>query len=422
MTFPSAAADWLGVDDARQRVLAAARPLGPETVTLTESVGRALASDVLAPTALPPWDNSAMDGYALRAEDLDGVGPERPRRLTVVGQSLPGRGWEGSLQPGQAVRIMTGAPVPAGADTVVRVEHTGARSESEVEILSGDDRGRNVRPAGEDLASGDVVVRAGADIGAGHVAALAAVGCATVQVVRQPRVGILTTGDELVAPEAFGRVLAGEAIVDSNGPMLAVQVAEAGGVPSVLGPARDTEGSLRRGVEAARGLDALVTVGGASMGTHDLVKRVLDQVGFRLEFWRVRVRPGSPFSFGWLAGGVGSEVPVFGLPGNPASAFVTFELLVRPFLRAVSGFAGTERPRVRAVLEDDLRSPADLTAYLRVELDRVGGAYRATLTGPQGSGLVHSLPRADGLAVLPEGMAHAAAGSEVEVILLKAAP
>ncbi len=419
MSFPSREADWLSVPDALQRIRAAARPLPPEAVPLAESVGRALATDVVAPTALPPWDNSAMDGYAVRGQDLDDVRPDHPRRLQVVGESLPGRAWDGVLGPGEAVRIMTGAPVPNGADSVVRVEHTGDRSDTEVEIERADDRGRNVRPAGEDMAAGDTVAVAGAAIGAGHVAVLASCGHAAVEVVRQPRVGVLTTGDELVPPEAFAKVLSGHAIVDSNGPMLASQVVEAGGVPVLLGPAGDSVESLRGPIEAARSLDVLVTVGGASMGTHDLVKRVLDDAGYRLEFWRVRIRPGSPFSFGWLDGRAGADVPVFGLPGNPASAFVTFELFVRPYLRARAGFTGTERPRVRAVAEEDLRSPENLTAYHRVVLTPTASGFGARLTGPQGSGLVRGLAQADGLAVLPEGAALVAAGSEIEVILMR---
>ena len=417
MSFPTRKADWLSFDEARARIRAAARVLPSRAVPLAEALGAALAEDLRAETALPPWDNSAMDGYAICADDLDAVDTAGSVTLEVVGESLPGFPWNGTVELGQAVRIMTGAPVPAGADTVVRVEHTRAASADRVQMTRADDRFRNIRPAGEDMQPGDLVLSAGTEIGPGAIAALASTGHASVGVGGRPRVGILTTGDELVSAEGFEAVLAGRAIVDSNGPMLAAQTRAAGGVPALLGPARDDVQALRDALAAARGLDAIVTVGGASMGTHDLVKDVLDASGFRLDFWRVRIRPGSPVSFGLLPG-EGGDLPVFGLPGNPASAFVTFELFVRPFLRHLGGFADTERPRITALAGDPFRSPQGLVVFPRVQLRARGNRWIAASAGPQGSGLVRSLTSVDGLAVLPEDRTLIREGESVEVIVL----
>jgi len=415
--FESRRADWLAVAEAQRRILAAATPLDEERVPLLDSLGRALAEDVTARTTLPPWDNSAMDGYAARSEDVRGASPEEPKTLRVIGLVRAGETHDGSVGEGEAIRIMTGAPLPAGCDSVVRVEDTDGEAEpGTVHVYSDRDAGRNVRPGGEDMRAGDRVLERGTNVHVGAIAVLAALGRTHTLVHRRPRVAILTTGDELRTPDRFEDVLAGRGVPESNGPMLAAAVLAAGGDPVSLGVAPDDAEAVRRGLRRGREADVLVTVGGASMGEADLVKRVLDGEGFRQEFWRVQMRPGSPFGFGWLP--ATRPQPVFSLPGNPSSAFVTFELFVRPFLRRLAGHTQVHRPRLRCTVDEPLTGAADLEVYLRVTVDARQTPPTVRTTGPQGSGLVRGLGSAGGLAILPLGVAALAAGEEVDVILV----
>jgi molybdopterin molybdotransferase len=388
-----------------------------ERVPLLEALGRALAEDVHATVTLPPWDNSAMDGYAVRAEDVRGAGREREVALTVVGLIRAGDAPSTPVRAGEAIRIMTGAPVPPGADSVVRVEHTDAEAVAgTVRVLDDGDAERNVRPGGEDMRAGDRVLEEGARVHPGTVGLLAALGLEVAPVRKRPRVAILTTGDELRTPDRYHEVRAGAGVPESNGPMMAAAVLEAGGIPVPLGIAPDDPGAIRSAVRRAEGAEALVTVGGASMGEADLVKRVLDAEGFRQEFWRVRMRPGSPFGFGHLPHGGGQAV--FVLPGNPSSAFVTFELFVRPFLLRLAGHADVFRPRIACVAGERLTGAEDLAVFLRVTVDTRSTPPRVSTTGPQGSGLVGGLAWAGGLAVLPEGVGAIQAGEPVQVILI----
>ncbi len=415
--FESRHADWLGVGEAQDTILAAAEPLAEERVRLLDALGRALAEDVVASATLPPWDNSAMDGYAVRAEDLLGAGPDAPRALRVVGLVRAGEVPTRSVGEGEAIRIMTGAPLPAGADSVVRVEDTDAEAEDGTVLVHADrDAGRNIRPGGEDMRAGDRVLERGDTVHVGAIAVLAALGHAHVSVHERPRVAILTTGDELRTPDRYDEVLAGTGVPESNGPMLAAAVLAAGGVPVPLGVVPDDRDAVRGAVRHGREADVLVTVGGASMGEADLVKRVLDGEGFRQEFWRVRMRPGSPFGFGWLPDG--RRQPVFSLPGNPSSAFVTFELFVRPFLLRLAGHREVRRARIRCTAVERLTGAEDLEVFLRVTVDGRRTPPGAHLTGPQGSGLVRGLASAGGLAVLPEGVGAIEPGASVDVILL----
>ena len=286
--FETLPADWLSVDEAHRAILAHADLLPRERVPMADALGRALAEDLAARTALPPWDNAAMDGYAVRAADIADATDEHPRSLSVIGQVRAGDLPDRELGDGQAIRIMTGAPVPPGADSVVRVEDTDAEgTEGTVVVIRNRDAGRNVRPGGEDMRPGDVLLRAGCRVGPGHVGVLASLGADTVPVRRRPRVGVLSNGDELAPLDGYQRVLDGTAIPESNGPMLAAAVAEAGGIAVPLGIALDTEESveahLRQALEAD--LDVLVTAAGASMGESDLFKRVMDRLG-RTEFLR----------------------------------------------------------------------------------------------------------------------------------------
>lgn len=416
--------DWLDVASARKRILSRARPLPSLELPLDESRGHALAEDLDVRVTLPPWDNSAMDGYATRSADVRGAHESSPVELDVVGVVRAGDHERPTVGEGQAVRIMTGAPLPPGADGVVRVEDTDAEEDGSGRVRIFDDRdaGRNVRPGGEDLTAGEPLLRKGATLGSGRIGLLAAQGFAQVPVHRPPVVAILPNGDELADADAFDAVRDGRAIPESNGPMLAAGVRSAGATPRLLPIARDRTEDILDRLDRARDADVLVTVGGASMGEADLFKRVLADRGFRLDFWRVRIRPGTPFSLGELPTDDGA-VPVFGLPGNPGSAFVTFEILVRPYLLALGGHRRRHRSVVEARSARPLESPARLTHFFRVRLDaKDDGGLLARLTGPQGSGLVHSVGRADGLAVVPEGVERLDAGDPVRVVLLRDGP
>lgn len=418
-SFERRPADWVGVEDAQRRILADAAPLGAEEVDLSRSQGRVLATSLVAAATLPPWDNSAMDGYAVRAEDVRSASEGRPVELRVVGRIHAGDTTAPEIGAGDTARIMTGAPLPPGADAIVRVEDTDAEggAPDRVAVRTPVEAGRYIRPAGQDFRAGDEVLDSGRAITSGVVALCAALGRTRLAVHRRPSVALMATGDELRTAERYEDVLAGAAIPESNTPMLSAMVREAGAVVGEVSLAPDDPDEILAHVERAAEDDVLVTIGGASMGEADLVKRVLDRAGFRQTFWRVRMRPGSPFSFGYLERGTRLQ-PVFGLPGNPSSAFVTFELFVRPFLRRLAGHKRCFRPTERLTAGEELRGPVDLAAYLRVRIDRSVDAPMARLTGPQGSGLVRGLALADGLAVLPEGVGTIPAGAPVSVLLL----
>ncbi|MBW3534371.1 MAG: molybdopterin molybdotransferase MoeA [Gemmatimonadetes bacterium] len=422
--FESRDPDWLAPGDALARIMAATPRLASEEVALEAAFGRVLGEDVTAGATLPPWDNSAMDGYAVRGADIDGASEHAPRVLRVVGEVWAGDAADTpEVGPGEAVRIMTGGPIPGGADSVVRVEHTDAEAGAagRVAVKDDRDRGRNVRPAGEDTRTGDVVLAAGAAIGAGQVAALASAGRATVRVAIRPRVAVLCSGDELRGADAFEDVVAGRGIPDSNGPMLAAALAGCGAQAVALGVAPDREDAVRAHLERAVAADALVTVGGASMGEAYLFKRVLDAMGFQLDFWRVRLRPGTPFGFGHLPRDSGPPLPVFSLPGNPASAFVTFQLLVRPFLMRAAGRSDVHLPSVQAVAGEPLSGGGRHARAWRVRLAHRSGERIAWLAGPQSSGLVRSLALADALVVVPQGR-EVAEGGGVRALLLDRGP
>ncbi len=417
-TFEIRVPDWLGLDEARARVLEKADPLDAERVTLDEALGRALAEPMLATATLPPWDNSAVDGYAVLADDVSGASPSAPVILPVTDLLRAGDVPTKSLEPGEAIRIMTGAPVPPGADSVIRVEDTDREAEpGRVRILKDRDCGRHVRPAGQDMVSGDLVLDEGTSIHPGTIGVLAALGCGDVLVRRRPVVSVLATGDELRGPDRYDDVRSGLGVPEANGPMIAAQIARAGGIAHRLGIAPDEPDALRAFLTKGSDGDALVTLGGASMGEADLVKGVLDEMGFHQDFWRVRIRPGSPFGFGWLPR-EGTALPVFSLPGNPVSAFVTFELFVRPFLLRSMGHRRVRRRVIRCVAGAELEAPGELTYLLRVQIDGSRTPPVATPGGPQGSGLVRTLGSAHGLAIVPEEVAALAEGQAVDVMLL----
>lgn len=408
-------ADWLTVRQALGRILNAVRPLGAERVPLLESLGRTLAENVFSPIDQPPWDNSAMDGYAVLGVDIASASEATPVELDVIEDVPAGSFPTRSVEPGTAIRVMTGAPVPVGADSVVRVEHTeeldgGAR----IRVRRGRDAGRNIRQRGEDLRAGDPVLGAGTALRAAELGILATVGRPQVAVTRRPRVAILSNGDELAELDHFDEVRAGRRIVNSNSYSLAGAVIAAGGEPVLLGIARDDRASIREHLEAGREADVLITTAGAAVGEHDLMKGVLEELGYALGFWRVKMKPGSPFSFGHLG-----NQPVFGLPGNPVSALVTFEVLVRPALRRMLGRRAVHTPTFRVKAAEPIHTRHRKTQFLRAVLEGDGrGGWLARLTGPQGSGILSSMIRADALLIVPPGPEPVPEGAELAAIEL----
>ncbi|HEY0306444.1 MAG TPA: gephyrin-like molybdotransferase Glp [Longimicrobiales bacterium] len=413
---PDRPADWKSLVEALDIILATVRAAAQETIALDDALGRTLATDVMSPIDHPPWDNSAMDGYAVLSTDVAGCTHERPARLRLI-EKVPAGGFPvQKVSAGTTIRIMTGAPIPDGADSVIRVEHTESPSDDVVLVFKDADVKRNIRPMGEDVGKGRVAVTRGTVLRPADIGFLATVGAARVDVARKPRVAILSTGDELTDLDGFDDVLAGRKIVNSNSHALAAAVRMCGGEPVVLGIARDERASLREKLEAGLAADMLVTSAGASVGEHDLVKDVLEELGMETSYWRVRVRPGSPFSFGRIG-----DVAVVGLPGNPVSALVTFELFVKPAIRRALGRNALYSPTVRVRVAERIATKGALTHFLRVQLERgADGTWLARLTGPQGSGMISSIARADGLLVVPEAVHEIPEGAAADVIRLDA--
>ena len=406
------AADWVTVTDAIASMLAAVEPTALEAVPLEEADGRILGESTNSPIDMPPWDNSGMDGYAAHAADVRGASAAAPVRLSLA-ESVPAGGFPTApLARGTVVRVMTGAPVPDGADSVIRVEHARAIADDLIEITDDFDCGRNIRPLGEDLRAGETVLGSGVLLRAGEVGVLASMGVARPHVHRRPEVAVLSTGDELVELVDFDQVRAGRRIVNSNTYALVAGLRELGCVPRSLGIARDDRASLRAHLARALDADALITSAGASVGEHDLVKDVLEELGMEVRFWRVQMRPGSPFSFGTIARPGRAALPVFGLPGNPVSAVVTFEVLVRPVLRRLAGRSAVYPRTLRVRAAETIPSKRGLMHFLRVRLEQdAAREWRARLTGAQGSGMLTSLVRADALLVVPATQACVEAGA-----------
>ncbi len=385
--------------DAARLILEHLRPLAPERRPLREALDLVLAEDVTSPIDVPPWDNSAMDGYAVRAADLAGTGGDRRPELRVIETVPAGRFPEKPVGPGEATRLFTGAPLPAGADTVVRQEDTEALGPDRVAITSDRDARKNVRRRGEDLRAGEPALAAGAPLGPAQLGVLATIAQGTPLVHRRPRVALLGSGDEIVDLDRRDEILAGRKIATSNSYTLDGLVRRAGGEPLDLGIAHDTRDSLREHLARARGADLLVTTAGVSVGEHDLVRDVLAALGGELKLWRVRMRPGAPLGFGLLG-----AMPWIGLPGNPVSTMVTFELFARPAIRRLLGHALPFRRTVAVRVAEPITLGPPLRHYLRAVLtpEAGGGLPAARLTGPQGSGILTSMVRANALLIVPE--------------------
>lgn len=402
----------VSVEEARAVVLAEARPLGLERVSALDALGRVLAEDVASGRTLPPADCSAMDGYAVRAEDLAAASAAQPVTLPIVYEVAAGGRAPAELRAGEAARIFTGAPLPPGADSVVRQEDTEARR-SQVSVRIAPALGDHVRNAGEDVRAGDPVLAAGTRIGSAEVGMLASLGRTLVSVHRRARVAVLSGGDELVEPDELP---APGQIVASNSYSLAAQAREAGAVTCNLGIARDDPEDLERLFRAGMGSDVLVSSAGVSVGDHDHVRPVLEKLGCRLVFWGVQMKPGYPLAFGMFPEGRGPLV--FGLPGNPVSAMVTFELFVRPVLRKLAGHRAWGRPRVKATLVDGLSKKPGRTHFVRVRLQRTSEGWEAHATGSQSSGVLRSMVLAHGLLEFPAEATELASGSRQWVRVL----
>ncbi len=400
------------LDQVRDHILASVPTLPADNVALAEALGLVTAEPLIAAEAVPPFANTAMDGYAVRAADTAGASSDAPVRLSVVGDLPAGHAPTVAVGPGEAIRIMTGAPIPDGADAIVMVEETQKDSDSAVLIGRSASVGDHLRPAGGDVAAGVVVFPAGTLLTPAHIGMAASLGYSTVPVVRRARVGVLSTGDELTPP---GEPLTPGRIRDSNRPMLLGLVAQTGCEAVNLGIARDDEATVTERLEyAVAHCDALVTSGGVSVGDYDIVKAVLDRMG-KLEWFQVAIKPAKPLAFGLL----GEGVPIFGLPGNPVSAHVSFELFARPALLQMMGHPHRFRPVVPATAEHDLRRRPDGKLHLdRVHVRRVDGRLVAGRTGVQASNVLSAMALANALALLPEGDG-VGAGDPVDVMLLE---
>ena len=400
----------LSVEEARERLLSRIKPLQPLELPLTEAYGCVLATSVTAERDIPDFASSAMDGFAVRSSEVADATPSDPVELRVVGRAAIGERPEGTVGGGEAFAIATGAPVPAGADTVVPVENTQAHG-NHVRILDGTPSGKHVRPSGEDVRAGETLVQGGHRLQAPELALLATAGFSHPLVHPRPRVVVLSTGDELVPPTRrpeFGQVR------DANAYTLFGALREAGAVPMLGGIVRDDVESFREAVLSYLvQADAFISTGGVSVGERDVVKAAFFRRG-DVEFFKVAMQPGMPQGFGEIEG-----TPYFGLPGNPVSVFVSFEVFVRPALLKMMGRRQLFRPEVPARLEEDVTGPAGKTQFARVRVRRTKDGWSATPTGGRGSNLIATVARANGLAIVPEGVETAPAGSRVSVMLFR---
>ncbi len=399
----------LEIGEAQRKVMEEIPVLGKERIYILEALGRVLAEDVQAKRNVPAGNNSAMDGYCLRHEDAVGASRENPIKLKVIGDAPAGRPFPGEVGTGEAVRIMTGGLIPKGVDTVVMLEDTD--KEGDLVILSKEPaKGAHIRAEGEDVRAGETVLSEGDIVRPPEVGMLATLGHAYVYVYQRPVVAILSTGDELVdldEPFTEGKV------VCSNSYSLAAQVKDCGAIPLALGTASDDEDDQRAKVTAGLRADVIVTSGGVSVGKYDLVKDTLSKVGMKVKFWKVAMKPGKPLVFGTIG-----NKPVFGLPGNPTSAMISFEQFVRPALLKMMGHTNLYRPVIEALIAEELRISSDRLHLVRCKLFDRDGVLMAQATGTQSSGALRSMVLADGLMIVPGGHGPFSAGDRVKVQLL----
>jgi molybdopterin molybdotransferase len=403
----------ISVEQALEKVLSYIPVLGEEERPILDCLGQVLAEDIYSPINVPPMDNTAMDGYAVRSSDTLGASQQSPKLLQVIDTVPAGSITKKRITTGMAVRIMTGAPIPSGADSVVRFEDTdeSPRKETitEIGILREVKAGADIRRTAEDIAQGSLVLTAGTVIRPSEVGVLASLGRSTVKVFRRPVVAILATGNELVD---INQLLTPGKIYNSNSYSIAAQVRRYGGIPQIIGVSLDTEDSLVAKIGMALNSDMLITTGGVSMGDYDVVKDILAREG-EIVFWQVRMKPGKPLAFGRI-----KEVPHLGLPGNPVSSMITFELFARPAILKMMGKKDLAKPTVEAVIENPMVNSDGRRIFARAVVTKRNGHYFARLTGPQGSGILTSMTLANGLVIVPEDKTNVANGDTVQVMML----
>lgn len=414
----------ISIPEALERILSLVAELPPEEKHLLEALGQVLAEDISAGFDIPPLDNTAMDGYAVRAADTVGATPDNPRGLVVIGEVAAGYEYSGTVRPGTAVRIMTGAPVPSGADSIVPFEETDepfdaapretGHAEGVVKVFKEAHLGANIRRAGEDVRSGETVVKRGTVLRASEIGVIASLGRNRVRVIRRPVVAILSTGDELLEP---GQSRSGARIYDANAYSIGALVMRHGGVPRLLGIAKDTVEALTEKVREGLSADMVVTSAGVSRGDYDVVKDVLAREG-EIDFWTVAMKPGKPLAFGSFRDGA-RRVPHIGLPGNPVSSMVAFELFGRAAIFKMMGKTDRRRPVITAIAEEPIRNINDpRTLLARCIVEERAGRFYARLTGGQSSGMLTSMMRANALTIVPPDVDIVEPGDEIKVLML----
>jgi molybdopterin molybdotransferase len=399
----------ISVENALSRILERILPLALEKVNILDALGRVIGEDVYANRNIPPKDNSAMDGYAIRWEDTREASKEHPVSLTVIEDIPAGAIPHKRVGPDEASRIMTGAPVPEGADAVMRMEDT-EKDGRNVKIFAAAEKGQDIRSAGEDVSEGEKVISRGDGLRPAEIGMLAALGRSFIAVHQRPLVAVLATGDELVDIDENPSPWQ---IVSSNSYSIAAQVIECGGIPLQIGIAKDTQEDLVSKFKAAMRADIILSSGGVSVGDYDLVKDIMKEVGNNMQFWQVAMRPGKPLAFGSLEG-----IPIFGLPGNPVSSMVSFEQFVRPSLLKMMGRKTLFRKSVKATIMESISKKEGTRHFIRARVVYESGQYTVSTTGEQGSGILKSMVRANGLIVLPENATSVKAGDEVTVQLI----
>ncbi len=399
----------VSVDEALEKILSFIKPLGAEKVSILDALGRVIAEEIYANRDIPPLDNSAMDGYAVRWEDIKTASEDHPVRLEVVEDLPAGFISKRTLQKGQAIRIMTGAPIPKGADHVVPVEDT--RKENQfVYVLKVVSKERNIRKAGEDVKRGELILSRGDVIRPPEVGMIASVGRSSISVYQRPLVAILCTGEELVDVDG---PLEDWKIVSSNSYTLSAQVKDCGAIPLPLGIAKDEKTDIEEKFRQGLRADVIISSAGVSVGDYDFVKEILKDLGMEMIFWKVAMKPGRPMTFGRIG-----EKPIFGLPGNPVSSMICFEQFVRPSLLKMMGHRQIFRPVIEAILKEDIKEKGGRRHFIRGRVSYENGSYFVTTTGPQGSGILKSMVKANGLIIIPEDKEGGRAGEKVRVQLL----